>query len=121
MGRQNQRHIFLAPMFHPGFLGHFLRALADGWGRIGYQYTWPMIVPVNFICRSASWIREVSGMSKRLQNISTVIMKIHARAGSFKLSFNATGVMAVLTFVSSETARLGFEGKILLGGFMNLW
>ena len=60
------------------------------------------------------------GMTTRLQNISTVLMKVHPRAGSSRLSFNTTGIEAVSTLVSSEAAQLGFEVQILSSSLVTL-
>ena len=47
------------------------------------------------------------------QNSSTVLMKVHIRVESPGLSFSTTGIETGSVFVSSEAARLEFEGHIL--------
>ena len=48
-----------------------------------------------------------------LQNISTVLMKVHPHVGSLGLSINTTGMAAASILVSTEAAQLGFEVQIL--------
>jgi hypothetical protein len=61
--------------------------------------TWPDVVSVATITR--------------LQNISTVLMKVHARVESSGLSFSTTSMAVVSILGSKEAAQLEFEGQIL--------
>jgi hypothetical protein len=67
--------------------------------------TWPDVVSVSTITR--------------LQNISTVLMKVHARVESSGLSFSTTSMAVVSILGSKEAAQLEFEGQILSWKLIN--
>ena len=48
-----------------------------------------------------------------LQNVSTVLMKVHLRVRSLGPSFNTTGMTVVPTLMSDKATQLKFEVQIL--------
>ena len=69
---------------------------------------------------SGTWPDAASVVTTtRPQNISTVLMKVHARAESSGLSFSTTSMAVVSILGSKEAAQLEFEGQILSRKLIN--